>query len=257
MKRFMAFGVALFILAFLAVLPASAATLAEIRERGVMYVAIEDEDFGLFHFRDGDKCSGLDYDLAQAIADAAGVSLKTVPLPWGDGEAGTVSGAWGKGGWPVFGVDLICTAATITDERAEKVTFSEPYSSVGQLVLTLKEKKLTTIGQIKGRKLGFQQATTSEATARESLSENDLVPLPSAIDVMNALRNGLIDAALIDSPVALAEARKDASFHVINELLTEEHFGVTLPKNADPELKALVDDVVRSKGQALNDKWFK
>ena len=257
MKRLVAFSALLVLVAALAALPASASTLAEIRERGTLRVAMEDEDYGLFHFREGDKNLGLDYDLALAIAEAAGVSLEVVSLPWGDGEAGTISGAWGDGGWPVFGVDLMCTAATITDERAEKVTFSAPYFSAGQLLLTLKAKNLTALDQVKGLKLGFQQATTSETTAKELLAGNTFLPLPGVPDVMNALRKGLIDAALLDSPLALTEAKNDGALAVVDELLTEEHFGVTLPRDVDPELKSLVDDVVQANRQALYEKWFK
>ena len=257
MKRFLTFSAAFLLFVSMTALTASASTLAEIRERGTLRVAMEDEDYGLFHFREGDKNLGLDYDLAQAIAEAIGVSLEVVPLPWGDGEAGTISGAWSGGGWPVFGVDLMCTAATITDERAEKVTFSAPYFSAGQLLLTLKAKNLTALDQVKGLKLGFQQATTSETTAKELLAGNTFLPLPGVPDVMNALRKGLIDAALLDSPLALTEAKNDGTLAVVDELLTEEHFGVTLPREADPELKALVDDVVATRRQALYDKWFK
>ena len=257
MKRFMGFCLALLLLGPLAALPTSASTLAEIRERGTLRVAMEDDDFGLFHFREGDKNLGLDYDLAEAIAKTIGVPLEAVILPWGDGEAGTISGALSGTAWPAFGVDLMCAAVTNTEERAKNVTFSEPYFTCGQLLLTLKARNLTDLGQVKGLKVGFQQATTSDEAAREHLADNTLFPLPGATDVMSALRNGLVDAIVLDSPLALTEAKNDGTLSVIDELLTEEHFCVVLPKEADPELKALVDETVRAKRQPLYDRWFK
>ncbi|MDD4364557.1 MAG: ABC transporter substrate-binding protein [Synergistales bacterium] len=257
MRRFSALLVTLTLLGSLAVSPAAASSLAEIQERGTLRVAIENDNWGTFHYWENGQSKGLDHDLALAIAQAAGVSLEVIPLPWGDGEAGTISGAWDDGGWPAFNVDMICAAVTINDERGARVAFSTPYFSAGQLVLTLKGNGLTAMNQIKELKVGFQQGTTSDTAARELLAENTLFPLPAVLDVMNALRNKIIDVAVIDSPVALAEGRNDATLFVIEEPLTEEHFGVAMPKDVDPELKTLVDDVVRSKGQALFDKWFK
>jgi len=111
------------------------ATLAEIKARGTLNLGLEDEDWGRFHMWKNGAASGFDVDLAEKIAAAAGVSLKIVPLPWGDGDAGSVSGAWSPGGWPPFGVDLILSGVTITPERAAYVTFSEPYFTAGQMVL--------------------------------------------------------------------------------------------------------------------------
>ncbi|WP_025745667.1 substrate-binding periplasmic protein [Aminiphilus circumscriptus] len=241
----------------LAVSVAFGATLAEIKARGTLNLGLEDEDWGRFHMWKNNTASGFDVDLAEKIAAAAGVSLKIVPLPWGDGDAGSVSGAWSPGGWPPFDVDLILSGVTITPERAAYVTFSEPYFTSGQMVLFRKAAPITDAAALAGKKLGVQQATTSESVARERFGSSTIFIFAAVPEMLDALRAGALDAILLDSPFALTEAKEDASLAVLEELFSSEEFGVVLPKDVDPALKALVDEVVRQEKDALCEKWFK
>jgi ABC-type amino acid transport substrate-binding protein len=242
---------------FLAVSAAFGATLAEIKARGTLNLGLEDEDWGRFHMWKNGTASGFDVDMAEKIAAAAGVSLKIVPLPWGDGEAGSVTGAWSAGGWPPFDVDLILSGVTITPERAASVTFSEPYFTAGQMVLFRKEAPVAGTAALAGRKLGVQQATTSENVARERFGSSTILTFAGVPEMLNALRAGVLDAVLLDSPFALTEAKEDPSLAVLEELFSSEEFGVVLPKEVDPAFKALVDEVVRQERNVLYEKWFK
>jgi len=66
---------------------ASPRSLQEIRARGELVVGIEDDTWGRFHIWDKGSVEGLEVDLAERIAQAVGVSLRVVPIPWGKGEA--------------------------------------------------------------------------------------------------------------------------------------------------------------------------
>lgn len=241
----------------LAVSCAFGVTLAEIRERGVLCAALEDETWGLFHIWKDGSATGLDVDLAEKVAVAAGVSLKIMPLPWGDGEAGSLSGTWTSGTWPPFDVDIIISAATILPDRAKNVTFSEPYFTAGQMLLFRRDAPVSGPDALAGKKLGFQQATTSEVTAKERFASSTFVPFPAVPEALSTLRAGAVDALLLDSPLAMTEAKDDPSLAVLDELFSSEEFGIVMPLDVDPELRALVNDVVQRERDALYAKWFK
>jgi hypothetical protein len=120
---------------------------------------------------------------------AAGVSLKIVPLPWGDGDAGSVSGAWSPGGWPPFGVDLIPLRCDHHPRARRLRDLSEPYFTAGQMVLFRKAVPDPRRRALAGRKLGVQQATTSESV-REGAFRIERHSFRSS-----PLVRGLLDAA--------------------------------------------------------------
>ena len=55
---------------------------------------------------------------------------------------------------------------TITDERKEKLDFSEPYFDAEQALLVKKGSGIKSFDDLKGKKLGAQLATTGEDVRR-------------------------------------------------------------------------------------------
>ena len=233
---------------------ASPRSLQEIRARGELVVGIEDDTWGRFHIWDKGSVEGLEVDLAERIAQAVGVSLRVMPIPWGKGEAGTISGSWESGTW--VEADLLLAGITTDAERAQKVTFSDWYFSAGQTVLFRKALGARTTGDLAGRRVSFQGGTTSEAVVRDSMPRSEAVPFATWSDAFSAFMEGTVDAVVVDSPLAIQKARENPELHVLGVLLSRERYGVAMPKDVDPEFKALVDQVVRQCREELFRKWF-
>ena len=226
----------------------------EIRRRGTVRLGIEGSDFGAFHFWRGGKVEGFDADLGDAVARALGVPVHWVPLPWGSGEPGSITGTWTVGSFEGF--DFLVTAATKLPERIERVTFSDSYFESGQMVVVPRGGGIRSTRDLADRKVGVTRGATSEAAARSRLSRSRIVPLPSAREVEGALEAGSLDALVVDGPVAWEMVRRHPRWTTLEARLSQEHFGVTLPGDVAWDLKELVDRVVHQERDRLLRKWF-
>ena len=229
-------------------------SLEDLRRRGTARIGVEKNDVGVFHFWRGGRVEGFDADLATALCQAMGVRPELVPVPWGNGEPGTVTGTWTAGSFEGF--DFLVTTATKLPERIERVTFSDSYFESGQMVVTRKETGILRLMDLKGRAVGVTRGATNEQAARGKLKHSQIVSFPSWPEVVRALESGAVDALVIDSPVAWELVKEHPGFDALEALLTREHFGVTLPRDVSWDLKELVDQVVRRERERLFRKWF-
>ena len=82
-----------------------------------------------FSFVDGSQqVVGLDIEIAQRVAKKLGMKLEVVNMDFGGMIPALVSGK----------VDMIAACITITEERGQKVLFSEPYYQGGIAALVKK-----------------------------------------------------------------------------------------------------------------------
>jgi arginine/lysine/histidine/glutamine transport system substrate-binding/permease protein len=151
---------------------------------------------------------------------------------------------------------------TITEERAKTVSFSRPYFKAG-LAIAIRDnnKDITTFDDLKNKKLAVQIGTTGAKTAKE-ISGAQIRSLDSAPLVFQELANGNVDAVIHDAPVILyaINTANLKRIKLINQLLTEEYYGIPTPKNS-PNLKLINDglDRVLQNGtySQIYQKWFK
>ncbi len=125
---------------------AAAATLDEIKKRGYMIVATED-DYKPFEFVQDGKPMGFDHELLDVFKKTAGFEVKQEIIPWTGLLAGVATGKY----------DVAVTAALITKERAKSLDFSMPIADATHYFV--KRKGDTSIKEIKdldGKTLGIQ-----------------------------------------------------------------------------------------------------
>jgi polar amino acid transport system substrate-binding protein len=125
---------------------ATAATLEEIKKRGYMIVATED-DYKPFEFVQDGKPMGFDHELLDVFKKTAGFEVKQEIIPWTGLLAGVATGKY----------DVAVTAALITKERAKSLDFSMPIADATHYFV--KRKGDTSIKEIKdldGKTLGIQ-----------------------------------------------------------------------------------------------------
>ncbi|HHX73550.1 MAG TPA: transporter substrate-binding domain-containing protein, partial [Firmicutes bacterium] len=56
----------------------------------------------------------------------------------------------------------IISAMTITEERQEQVTFSDPYFEATQYVVVKEDSDIKKLSDLKGKTVGVQNATTGD-----------------------------------------------------------------------------------------------
>ena len=145
----------------LAPLLTHAATLDEVKQRGYLSVATEDE-FRPFEFVDDGKPSGFDNELVQKLKAAGPLDVHQQIMPFTGLLAGVVSGKY----------DAAITGLLITRERQQSLDFTTPIAQA--TVFYLKRQgadRIKNVAGLNGLTLGIQagSATYPRLTELEKL----------------------------------------------------------------------------------------
>lgn len=153
------------------------------------------------YFEDNDPSNGKGFEsaTAYAIADQLGFSqdqVEWVTIPFNSTYAP---------GPKDFDFDI--NQVSITPKRAEAVDFSSPYYTADQAVVTLKDSDYAdaaSLADLKGATFGVQIGTTSLDAVNESIQpDNEPQVFDTSNDVVSALKQGQVDAVVVDTPTAL------------------------------------------------------
>ena len=217
---------------------------------GILTVATEPA-FPPFEFQgDGGELEGFDIDLMNAIGEQAGLTIEYESLPFDGIIPSLQSGA----------VDAAISAMTIKQERLETVDFSRPYFKAGLAIAVSEDSDITSFAGLEGKKIAVQIGTTGADKAAEipgaQISTFDSAPL-----ALQELSIGNADAVINDAPVTLDAIAKGnvRGVKVVGELLTEEFYGIALPKGSEnvavinDALAALIADGSYAE---IYQKWF-
>ncbi|GAC1606233.1 MAG: basic amino acid ABC transporter substrate-binding protein [Ramlibacter sp.] len=125
---------------------ADAATLEEIKKRGYMVVATED-DFRPFEFVKDGKPTGFDNEMVEALKKYAPFEIRQEILPWTGILAGVATGKY----------DIAITAAIITKERTASLDFTSPIADATHYYVKRKsDASITSIKSLNGKTVGVQ-----------------------------------------------------------------------------------------------------
>ena len=125
---------------------ASSATLEEIKKRGYMVAATED-DFRPFEFIKDGKPTGFDNELVEILKKYATFEVRQEILPWTGLLAGVSTGKY----------DVAITAAIITKERAQSLDFTSPIADATHYYLKRKnDTSIKSVKDLSGKTCGVQ-----------------------------------------------------------------------------------------------------
>jgi polar amino acid transport system substrate-binding protein len=103
--------------------------------------------------------------------------------------------------------DFDVNEISITPTREKAVDFSVPYYSANQAVVALEDSeaaKAKSLADLKDTKIGVQINTTSLSTVDEEIDPSSKPEVfNSSGDVVTALKNGQVEAVVVDLPTAL------------------------------------------------------
>ena len=124
----------------------TAATLTEIKKRGFMTVATED-DYQPFEFTQNGKPTGYDQELLELFKKKAGFDIRQDIIPWTGILPGVTTGKY----------DAAVTAILVTQERMKTLDFSSPVvESVDYYLKRKGDKKIQGIKDLSGLPLGVE-----------------------------------------------------------------------------------------------------
>lgn len=204
--------------------------------------------------------TGFDVDLANAVFEKYDIKVNWQPISWEMKENELNSG----------NIDLIWNGYTMSDERAEKVLFTNPYMLSEQVLVTKNDSGITTTPDMKGKVLGVQAGSSGydefvnkPEVLQDIVKDNDAVLYDTFTQAFLDLENGRIDALLVDNVYAnyyLKQANELDNYKVFSSGLEVGDFGV----GARKEDKTLVEKInvaftelyKEGKYQDISEKWF-
>ncbi|GBL09483.1 L-cystine transport system permease protein YecS [Microcystis aeruginosa Sj] len=207
--------------------------------------------FPPFEFQQGGQLTGFDIDLMRAIGKEADLNIDFRNLPF-DGIIPALQART---------VEAAISGMTITAERAQAISFSRPYFRAGLAIAVREDNKtIKNFEDLKGKRIAVQIGTTGALEATK-IPGAVVSQFDSAALALQELINGRVEAVVNDKPVTLY-AIKQAGLRrvkVVGELLTEEFYGIALPKNS-PYLQLINDALGRviESGQydVIFQQWF-
>jgi polar amino acid transport system substrate-binding protein len=169
------------------------------KQAGTLTVATDKPAYPPY-FEDNDPTNGRGFEsaVAYAIADQLGYSSDQVNWTVVPFNASYAPGP--------KDFDFDVNQISITPKRAEQVDFSSPYYEADQAVVALKDSDAagaTSLADLKGTNIGVQIGTTSLDAVNEQIQpDNDPQVFDTSNDVVSALKQGQVDAIVVDVPTA-------------------------------------------------------
>lgn len=210
--------------------------------------------FPPFEFQDeGNKeYVGFDMDLARAIAKQMGCEAQIQNIGF-DGlipalEAGNI--------------DVVVSGMSITNERKQKVAFSNPYYKSG-LTMVVKNENTTikSFKDLEGKNIAVQIGTTGAEEARK-IKDAKVREYNSNSEAYMELKAGGVDAVVNDKPVNEYYMAKsgDKTSKVVGDIVNAEEYGIAVAKK-NTELTEKVNkalDELKKNGEyeKIYVKWF-
>ncbi|SFQ62722.1 transporter substrate-binding domain-containing protein [Streptococcus equinus] len=216
-------------------------SVSDIKDKGTMVVALNPE-FAPFEFKtlvDGkDTIVGADVKIAEAIGEELGVKVKFSSMSFNNVLASLQSGK----------ADIAISGISATPERKKAYNFSEPYYESENVVLIKKTDldKYTKTTSLDGLSVGTQKGTIQEAVASEQLKGAKVVALTQNGEMINELKNGQIQAVVLEKPIAEGYVANNDDLTISNITLKNDDadaYAVVLPKD-DDKLTKKVNKVI-------------
>jgi polar amino acid transport system substrate-binding protein len=156
--------------------------------------------------------------------------------------------------------EAVASATTITDEREETVDFTNPYYFSEQAILVKEGSDIDAVEKLSGTTVGVQQGTTGEEFAEEKADADEVRAYPQGPDAVNALKSGVLDAVVIDIPVA-ENAVQSGGVEISAAIPTEEDYGFVVSQDDDELLEEMNKALEELKDDGtftrIYEKWFK
>jgi polar amino acid transport system substrate-binding protein len=157
--------------------------------------------------------------------------------------------------------EAVISAATITEEREKAVDFSNPYYLSEQAILVKEGSDIKGLEDLSGTTVGVQQGTTGQELADEKADASEVRPFPEGPDAVNALKSGVVEAVIIDAPVAANAVEKSGGVEISEKVPTEEEYGIAVAQGETELLDEINQGLkeVEEDGtyDTIYEKWFK
>lgn len=244
-------------------------SVAEIRRRGTLRVGL-DASFPPFESIDANgQITGLDIDIARAIAADVGVEAEFVNIGF-DGLYDALL---------AHRVDLIISGLPYDPHWTKDVAYTRNYFNAGQVLVTRADDQTIQAAEdlaghtvavewgsqaeMEGRRLSEEMKKKTSEVSKTSALSVKLIRQDSAAAALDAVLIGQADAAIVDAPSAMTFSQKESGEGDLKIVtyLTDEWYAAAVHIQSRELLAAAnqtlsrLDD--RGEMEKLQAKWFR
>ncbi|WP_160679420.1 cysteine ABC transporter substrate-binding protein [Clostridium sp. C8-1-8] len=185
----------------------ASSSLEDIKKRGKIRIGVFSDKPPFGYVDSNGKNQGFDVEIAKRFAkDLLGDESKV--------EFVLVEAAARVSVLESNKVDITMANFTVTDERKQKVDFANPYMKVSLGIVSPDGALITSVDQLKGKKLIVNKGTTAEAYFMKNYPNIELLKYDQNTETFEALKDGRGAALAHDNTEVLAWAKSNKGFTV-------------------------------------------
>ncbi|MEE1211353.1 MAG: basic amino acid ABC transporter substrate-binding protein [Treponema sp.] len=201
--------------------------------------------FPPFEYTLGTEVVGFDVTVSQLISRDYGKKLKVVDMNFDGLIAALQSGS----------IDFIAAGMTATEERRKNVDFSEPYYLSKQtIIVKASDKTVASVNDLKGKVVGVQAGTTGELFATEEIEGLNVKSFKTGIDAALALKNGAIEAIIIDELPAQEIVRRNVELKLVDDDFYTDEYAIAVKKGNTELLNSINKTIEKIKADGTYQK---
>ena len=195
--------------------------------------------FEPYEFYEGGEIVGIDAEIAAKIAEKLGKELVIEDM---DFEAILVAVESGR-------IDFAMAGMTVTEDRLLQVNFTTSYATGVQVIIVPEGSDIAGPDDLEGKKIGVQLGTTGDIYASDDFGDDNVERFPKGAEAVMALKNGNVDAVLIDNEPAKAFVGANEGLVILETEYIIEDYAIGVAKeNTD-----LLDDINTALEELIED----
>ncbi len=201
-----------------------------------------DAEYPPFSYIDANgEYTGFDVEICKAACDLLGWELQVFGVNW-DQKLVQLDAKE---------CDCIWSGMTILDSMKDAgYVLSTPYYDNTQVIMVKEGSDIKSSADLTGKVVAVQLGTSGEALLADggdladlAATFGELTTCDSFLKCFTELGGGAVDAVIVDKPVAVSYAEKNAGFTVLDEGLGAEQYGIAFRAD-DADLCAAIEGAV-------------
>lgn len=238
---------------------AGAADLEEIKERGYMSIATED-NYAPFEIMEGDTPTGFTHDMVAALKEYAPFEIRQDILPWSGLLASVRAGKY----------DAAITGSIISPERLRVFDFAVPTASAQHYYMKrADDDRINSVADLDGLTVGVQAGSVllSRLPELEAMLEETggsmgrVVEYTSYPEIYEDLKNGRLDYTVNSIISAKSVIKERGDEFAIGEPVSGPGFHAYPVPKGNEELLAFINGFILEMKESgklaeLQEKWF-
>lgn len=202
--------------------------------------------FPPYEYIEGGEVTGIDAEIASAIADKLGLELVIDDMEF-DSITGTIAN--GK-------ADIGLAGMTVTPDRQEEVSFTVSYATGVQVIIVTEDSPIASLDDLfaegANHVIGVQRNTTGDIYTTDDIEKKGLGTIDrysKGAETVQALKTGKVDCVVIDNEPAKAFVQEVEGLKILETEYVTEDYAIAMSKDnaelyeaVNGALKDLIDD---------------